>query len=56
MEEQTTTQPSSSPQYPTEEKKERIDELDVIGAGIIRLFHRGIEKIKQLTNKSKNSV
>lgn len=50
--------PESSQQYQntTEEKKERIDELDLIGIGILRLFRRGFEKIKNIVSKSKNSV
>lgn len=38
-----------------EKKPERIDELDVIGGGILRIITAGVKKIVGLVTKSKNS-
>lgn len=55
MEEQTQSSTNQTGDNPPEEKKERVDELDLIGIGIIRLLQKGMDKVKNLLGLRKNT-
>ncbi len=42
------TNQQMQPQQSTEEKKERVDELDIVGGALVKLVMQGFTKMKNL--------